>query len=443
MAPKRKDLLIKDRIKLIDEHDRKYTSERQLASKYGISKSQVHRILANKENYKQQAKYDGQLKRRRINRKFFFSKFLIFIYNTYMHECIFNFIANLKYEDVDKAVLTWFCTARSKNIPIDGTIIREKALNIAKAIDPNTSFTASSGWLSKFVGRHNIKFKVLSGQGASINDAVVNDWFGQLPGIIAQYSPCDIYNMDETGLFYKQTPNKSYVKFGEMSKGGANSKLRLTVALFANWAGAKENPIIIGNAKRPRSFGRIDIEKTHNVVWRSNKKSWMTAVIFNEILVSFNRKMRLEGRNVLLFLDNASCHPDVELSNVKLIFLPPNTTSKCQPLDQGIIQSFKVQYRKQLVEYIISMIDENIFLTNINSKKLPEITVLNAITWIKTAWDRVSPDTIVKCFRRCGFHNNDLTENDLVDPGMDFGLDNFISPEETNAFLNFDNDASE
>ena len=38
---------------------------------------------------------------------------------------------------------------------------------------------------------------------------------------------------------------------------------------------------------------------------------------------------------------------------MKLKFLPPNTISKAQPLGKGIIQSFKVHYRVQLLEWLI------------------------------------------------------------------------------------------
>ncbi|CAB0031069.1 unnamed protein product [Trichogramma brassicae] len=52
--------------------------------------------------------------------------------------------------------------------------------------------------------------------------------------------------------------------------------------------------------------------------------------------------MRDAKRKVILFMDNAGPHPDnMQLTNVKIIFLPPNTTSVSQPLDQGIIKNFK------------------------------------------------------------------------------------------------------
>jgi hypothetical protein len=53
----------------------------------------------------------------------------------------------------------------------------------------------------------------------------------------------------------------------------------------------------------------------------------MTGMIFLEYLQKFNAKMQIENQKALIFLDNAPCHPEMELSNVKLVFLPPNTTT--------------------------------------------------------------------------------------------------------------------
>ena len=56
------------------------------------------------------------------------------------------------YEQVDKAVLKWFSLQRSQNIPIDGTMIKEKALFFAEKFNlPN--FKASDGWMDKWKKR--------------------------------------------------------------------------------------------------------------------------------------------------------------------------------------------------------------------------------------------------------------------------------------------------
>ena len=60
-------------------------------------------------------------------------------------------------------------------------------------------------------------------------------------------------------------------------------------------------------------------------------------------------------------MDNAGCHPDnlrVKLSNINVVFLPANTTSKLQPLDLVIIQNFKVHYCHLFLQYGLSRIDE-------------------------------------------------------------------------------------
>ena len=92
----------------------------------------------------------------------------------------------------------------------------------------------------------------------------------------------------------------------------------------------------------------------------SNAKAWMATEIMQEVLRIGDKKMIAEGRNLLLFLDNAPYHPDIlqeGLKNIKLEFLPKNTTTRLQPCDAGIIKNFKHEYRKLLIRYILARID--------------------------------------------------------------------------------------
>jgi hypothetical protein len=48
--------------------------------------------------------------------------------------------------------------------------------------------------------------------------------------------------------------------------------------------------------------------------------------------------MNQQQNKFLLYVDNCSAHPSIDnLKSINLQFLPPNTTSKLQPMDQGIM----------------------------------------------------------------------------------------------------------
>ena len=56
------------------------------------------------------------------------------------------------YEQMDKAVCKWFSLQRSQNFPIDGPILKEKALQFAKSFNFLT-FKASDGRLDQWKKR--------------------------------------------------------------------------------------------------------------------------------------------------------------------------------------------------------------------------------------------------------------------------------------------------
>ena len=99
------------------------------------------------------------------------------------------------------------------------------------------------------------------------------------------------------------------------------------------------------------------------------------------VLGLLDRKLRLEGRKVTLFLDSPPCHPETlqnNLTNTKFIFLPKRTTFRLQPLDAGIIRASKCKYRKLLMKYVVSQIDEGKKVSEI----IQDVNIAKAIHWL-------------------------------------------------------------
>ncbi|XP_033098254.1 tigger transposable element-derived protein 6-like [Anneissia japonica] len=136
----------------------------------------------------------------------------------------------------------------------------------------------------------------------------------------------------------------------------------------------------------------------------------MTGALFDDYLNDLNRQMNFQRRHILLFLDNASSHVDVNKSNVKLAFLPANTTSVLQPLDQGIIKAFKSRYSAKLMRNVLAKIDAADSAADVTK----QINVLDAVNWTAAAWRETTATTITKCFNRCGFYC--LADNSTDNP---------------------------
>ena len=304
-----------------------------------------------------------------------------------------------QYTDINVALHEWFVLATSKNIYPDGPLLSCKAKEIAERMGIS-EFKASNGWLHKWKQRYNIKQVSICGESADVRGDTVTSWKERLPEIVSGYAQRDIWNLDETGLFWKALPDKGFAEKASKCKGGKKIKVRITVALIVDALGETQRPIVIGMSANPRCFKNVKKDQLP-VDYYSQKKAWMTGEILNDVLLKINRRLQVSKRSILLLLDNAGCHPaDMKgrFSNTKIIFLPPNTTSMLQPLDLGIIQNFKVHYRKLFLGFILTKIDE----CSNASEIVKSVTILHSIRWIAQAWAQVRQDTIQKCFRRAG-----------------------------------------
>ena len=91
----------------------------------------------------------------------------------------------------------------------------------------------------------------------------------------------------------------------------------------------------------------------------------MTAELFEEWVRELDRMFSAAKRKIALIFDNCTAHPHVEqLASIELIFLPPNTTSHTQPMDQGVICSLKAKYRSLAVRKLIAALEKKKSCTN-------------------------------------------------------------------------------
>lgn len=266
----------------------------------------------------------------------------------------------------------------------------EKAKEIAEHLEI-PDFKASNRWLDRWKKRYNVKKMKINGESGDVRGETVESWKG--------YPKENIWNLTKPLVFGKRCLT-GFGKRGSQCKGGKKAKQRMSIALIANANGEKEDAIVIWKSENPRCFKGIDKSKLP-VQYFSQPKGWMTGDILDTVLSKINRRLRSKGRSIALLLDNAGCHrPGLKdkYSNINVIFLPPNTTSKLQPLNLGINQNFKVHYRKLFLRFVISKIDE----CDTPSEVIKSVNILQAIRWVAQAWEAVSKDTVSKCFRKAG-----------------------------------------
>ena len=86
-------------------------------------------------------------------------------------------------------------------------------------------------------------------------DSVVEWRNSILPSILGKFSLNDIFNCDETGLFFKKLPLRTYEKKKASPLGTKIINERISILLCANASGTEKlTPLVIGKYLKPRCF---------------------------------------------------------------------------------------------------------------------------------------------------------------------------------------------
>ena len=94
----------------------------------------------------------------------------------------------------------------------------EKAREIAKHFG-KTDFVGSNGWLAKWKDRYNVTGVTICGESGDVSGETVASWKERLPEILLGYSKEIIYNLNETGCFWKALPDHGFIQKGSQCKG--------------------------------------------------------------------------------------------------------------------------------------------------------------------------------------------------------------------------------
>ena len=248
-------------------------------------------------------------------------------------------------------------------MPISGPVIQAQALKMHKQLHSDEeNFGATTGWLKRFKWCHGLSQVTILGEQQSADDEAAALYTQKLAEIIAEeeYDGDQIYNCDETSLFYRMLPDKTLATRSDEQKtlGFKQSKDRLRVLLCCNKTGShKLPPLVIRKFEKPRCFHHVNMT-TLPASYTHSKNAWMTSSIFEdwfheEFVPKVRQHLRLKKMDskAILMMDHCPAHPGIESldKKIKAVFLPKNTTSKLQLLDQGIIATLKRNYRWNLL----------------------------------------------------------------------------------------------
>ena len=120
----------------------------------------------------------------------------------------------------------------------------------------------------------------------------------------------------------------------------------------------------------------------------------MTTDLFQTWICQWNKQLQCKDHKIILFVDNFSGHvPPTDLSNIRIEYFQPNLTSHIQPLDQGIIRTFKVYYCKALVEHTVKLYDNGTTPSDVY-----KLNQLEAMHMAQHTWHEVDTTTVSNCW---------------------------------------------
>ncbi|GBC35010.2 pogo transposable element with KRAB domain [Rhizophagus irregularis DAOM 181602=DAOM 197198] len=306
------------------------------------------------------------------------------------------------YPEVEKKLYDWIIEQRKQGFAVTYSIIRVKMLEILR--DPDiivlygnlmNDFKMSNRWLYAFMKRQKLSLRhhtKISQKLPQQTEQLLESFYRFVTRLRIEksYKMCNIFNMDETPVYFDMA---------------GNEKNRFTVVLTCAADGTKLPPICIFKGKR---LGRGEQIPSGVVVW-FQENSWMDSKLMINYIDYFNNNRSRDP--TMLVYNSFRSHLEESVkakfhdNNIDLAVIPGGLTSICQPLDVAINKPFKDNLRKEW----------HLWMANDGAG---ETTAGNLRRAKYSAWKNISNETIINSFVSCGITdslNSDHEELEISD----------------------------
>ena len=319
---------------------------------------------------------------------------------------------NSAFHKLETLLFMWIVDQKEKGVALSETIIRQKALSLfghlKSEFNSDCNFLASHGWFEKFRARHQLKSGHLYGgssNAASSDSSAVVDYTEKFNKLITKggYSPRHVFNVHETRLLWKELPKNSFFTHDKQLHA-LSQKPQFTLLLGGNANGdVKLSPWILYSNQTYIGKTSVPVTLRYNakaMLTKSTFSEWFTCY-FVPFVKNYTKRKNIDHK-ALLILDNSPGHPtnlnDI-YPHIKVVYLPPNTTSCVQPMDQGICSMFKSYYLKIVMNKIVQLNgdnDKNVFLY----MYLKKYNVESAAKNIYDAWSSISQSAMAGAWKK-------------------------------------------
>ncbi|RHY23969.1 hypothetical protein DYB32_009015 [Aphanomyces invadans] len=314
----------------------------------------------------------------------------------------------------DAELYGWITALQSRNVIVPPNMIQRKAKELADKY-PGCDFKPTQTWYSKFASRYHINshhghHQTAASVYATLTPLDMQLHLKQLRDKIMHYSPDRIYNMCETSLFYQLVPSYNILCPFESAEVQQRKMERVSLVVCVNSTGTHKIPLLmIGKEKSPLSSLGF---KSMPVHYMPQLKAWMDSTVFNhwvhQVFIPEIKSRTTTNEPVMLLLEHGPQYHEFNLGNVSANFVPMNMGSRYQPLNMGIVDALKKEFKNSVFSDLIAVLslpDSKRLELEQRARSMPKGTaglqygrsphVYDAMLAIKAAWDAV-PRTIIQ-----------------------------------------------